>query len=230
MARPDPTDRAAFAERDLGALRAATLELSWLLERGYAEAAALKLVGDKHQLTGRQRMAVRRCACPEPRAEARRARRLQDVHGLDVAVDGFNQLVTTERGLAGGAVLLGRDGALRDVASVHGTWRRSERTGDALDRLVAGLRGAASVTWILDAQVSNSGRLAGWLRDRGQGDVRLEGNADAALLETGRVLATSDAVLLDRAPGWLPLAEAVLRAAGVAPVDLTAPATTPPCT
>ena len=225
MARPNPDDRDAFADRHLPALRAATFELSWLLERGYAEQAALTVVGDKHQLTTRQRMAVRRSACPEPRAAQRRARRIDDPRDHRIAVDGFNQLVTTERGLAGGAVLRGRDGALRDVASVHGTWRRSARTEEALDRLVAALDGAAEVLWILDAAVSNSGRLAGMIRARGHPEVLLEGDADAALLATGAVLAPSDSVLLDRCAGWLGLSERVLLPLGIEPIELSTSST-----
>lgn len=221
VAGADPEDRIAVDEPNLPRLRAATEELSWLLGRGYAEAAALKLVGDHYQLTKRQRMMVRRCAATEAEIARRLAGRREDIAGLAVAVDGFNQLVTTERGLAGGAVLRGRDGVVRDVASVHGTWRRSEKTDEALDRLVAELSEAASVAWILDAPVSNSGRLATMLRARGVVDVRLEVRADAALLETGATLATSDGPLLERCLHWVPLAERALRTAGIEAVDLT---------
>ena len=34
------------------------VDLSWLLGRGYAEASATKLVGDRHELRSRQREAV----------------------------------------------------------------------------------------------------------------------------------------------------------------------------
>lgn len=129
--------------------------------------------------------------------------------------------MTTERGLAGGAVIRGRDGVIRDVASVHGTWRRSRHTAEALDRLAEALAGAASAVWILDAPVSNSGRLAALIRERAPFEVRLEAEADAALLATGAALATSDGPLIDRAERWLPLAELALSAAGIEPVDLS---------
>lgn len=212
MAGADPTDAETFPERALPALRAAVDELSWLLGRGYAEGAAATLVGDHHQLTKRQRMAVRRSACPEDRRRERMARRVTALDGRPVAVDTLNQLVTTERGLAGGAVLRGRDGALRDVAGVHGTWRRSDRTGDALARLAAAL-GPADAVWVIDAPVSNSGRLAAAIRALGPWDVELVDAADARLLahgRAGRVVATSDGGLLDRGLAWFALAEAAL--------------------
>ncbi|MEZ4237198.1 MAG: DUF434 domain-containing protein [Myxococcota bacterium] len=231
MASADPTDQTTFAARSVPRMQQGAAELSWLLARGYADAAALTLVGDHHQLTRRQRMAVLRAACPEPQRRARAARRVAALGGQPLAVDGFNQLVTTERALAGGAVFRGRDGALRDVAGVHGTWRRSERTADALARLVAAAvqLGAGPVTWVLDAPVSNSGRLAGLLRERDpSAEVRVVDRADAELLvlaEAGCALATADAALLDRCGAWLSLTELALPAEawivelGGAPLD-----------
>ena len=221
MAGADPQELAAIAPQHLRRLRAAAWELSWLLSRDYAELSALKLVGDRHQLTKRQRMVVRRCATPPKHAAQRQARRCSRPDGLDIAVDGFNQLVTTERGLAGGAVLRGRDGVVRDIASVHGTWRRSGRTAEALALLFDVLQPARSVVWILDAPVSNSGRLAALVRDCGASDVRLEARADHALIETGCVLATGDGPVIDRAVGWLPLAELALSRVEIYPTDLS---------
>lgn len=223
MAGADPEDRAAVIAQHRPRLRAAVHELSWLLGRGYAEKAALKLVGDKHQLSARQRMVVRRCAATDAEVEGRTAHRVDALEGAHLVIDGFNQLVTVERGLAGGAVLRGRDGVIRDVASVHGTWRRSARTGPALDLLLGATRGATRATLILDAPVSNAGRLAAIVRARGV-EARLEAQADARLLEAaarpGAVLASSDGPLLDRAPRWFPLAEHALANAGIEPVDL----------
>lgn len=218
VAGADDEDRALGVR--LEALQAATYELSWLLDRGYAEAAALELVGNKHQLSRRQRMLVRRASTTEAEATGRRRRRVDSPLGLSIAVDGFNQLVTTERGLDGGTVAAGRDGVVRDAASVHGTWRRSRRTLEALDLMVRVLDGASSVLWVLDAPVSNSGRLAALIRARADFEVRLEDQADAALLASGRVLATGDGPLIDRAGAWFPLAELALRRAGCAPLRL----------
>jgi hypothetical protein len=228
MASADPTDPKTFAPAAIPRMQRATAELSWLLERGYAEPPALTLVGDHHQLTGRQRMAVRRAACPEPERRDRAARRCDVLAGQWVAIDGFNQLVTTERALAGGAVFRGRDGALRDVAGVHGTWRRSDTTAAALQRLVDALAGlgAGPVIWVLDAPVSNSGRLAAMIRaldDRVT--VETSDRADARLLElaaAGAVLATGDGPLLDRCGPWIGLAEVALPPEAWV-VDLAAP-------
>jgi hypothetical protein len=213
MASAHPTDRTTFPDAVIPRLRVAVDELSWLLGRGYAEDSALTLVGNRHQLDSRQRMAVRRCACSEAVALRRRAARSDQAAA--VAVDGFNQLVTVERALAGGAVLRGRDSALRDVASVHGTWRTGEDTRQAL-LMLAQVLPAEGVTWVLDAPVSNSGRLAGILREVGPGwAVEVVGAADTRLAELGAMghaVGTSDGGLIDRVSCWLPLVERALLA------------------
>src|SRR4051794_18466345 len=68
---PAPKDLVLFGAAALPALVEAVADLSWLWDRGYAELSSLKLVGDRHALTERQRMAVRRSSC----AEAARQRR-----------------------------------------------------------------------------------------------------------------------------------------------------------
>jgi hypothetical protein len=68
-----PDDVELFAEAHQGPLRSAVEDLAWLLSRGYAEASALKLVGDRHGLVARQQLGVRRAAC----SDAALARRLR---------------------------------------------------------------------------------------------------------------------------------------------------------
>ena len=163
-----PKDRALFAPNRLPPLRSAVSELSWLLGRGYPERAALKLVGDRHALTERQRKAVSRCACSDEAREARWSKRapLPAIRGRALHVDGFNVLIVCESILGGGPVFIGRDGAHRDLASVHGAWRRVSDTTEAVERMGALLARAApsGVVFWLDRPVSNSGRLAGTLR------------------------------------------------------------------
>ena len=123
---PDPRDARLFGPELVPRLREAAADYAWLLGRGYSDVAALKLVGDRFQLAGRQRDALRRGVCAPARAEARLARRRP--LGDRVAIDGFNVLVTLESLLSGAPVFRGLDGALRDLAGVHGTWRRVEET------------------------------------------------------------------------------------------------------
>ena len=112
------------------ALRGATADYSWLLSRGYATVSTLKLVGDRWNLTERQRMAVRRSACsdqPAPRRLERSCCEI-DLAGCILLIDGFNVLTTIEAALGGAVVLSCRDETYRDIAGLHGTYRRVEET------------------------------------------------------------------------------------------------------
>src|SRR5262245_39993965 len=127
---PHPDDERLFAADMLPPLRVATGDLCWLLSRGYTSVSALKLVGDRFDLEQRQRTAVSRCACSDAAVARRRERQaaLASIRGRTLLIDGYNVLTTIEAALAGGFVLAARDGCFRDMASMHGTWRRVARS------------------------------------------------------------------------------------------------------
>jgi hypothetical protein len=210
-----PQDAELFAEPMWPVLRAAAAELSWLWQRGYSVDSSLKLVGDRHALQQRQRAAVARCACAEERVLARRRRMLAAtaLRGATLAVDGFNVLTTLEVALSSGIVLVGRDGAMRDIAGVHGSYRRVEETIPALGLIAAFIQslGIAECTFLLDRPVSNSGRLReliireaaarGWPID-----ATVVVDPDVELARATDVVATADGVVLDRCAQWFNLA------------------------
>lgn len=217
---PHPRDADLFGPEALGALCEAVSDLSWLLERGYAEPSALELVGNRHALRQRQRTASSRCAASDRAVRARRERRLEarDVEGRALSVDALNCVIVVESILSGGVVLRGRDGVLRDMASVHGSYRRVAATERALELLVGVLAEArpSRVHWLVDRPVSNSGRLAEQIRDL---DPGLEGmawavdtpmDADPVLLASSDVVASGDANVLDRCGPWVDLPDSVL--------------------
>ncbi len=214
-----PEDARLFEAARLASLRVAVSELSWLLSRGYQTKSALKLVGDRHNLRERQRLAVARAACPEEGRARRRASRLDgaEVAGEGLIVDGFNLVITLEAALAGGVLVLGRDGCVRDLSSVHGSYRAVEETERAI--LLAGeaLGGLApsSVLWLFDRPVSNSGRLAARVRDlaseRGwPWEVRAEFNPDREIVNSSLVAITSDSNVLDGVARWLNLGRMIV--------------------
>lgn len=222
MARgPAPDDLALFSESELPRMRMAMAELAWLLNRGYAETSALKLVGDRHELRVRQRTAVLRCVCTDAQRERRRAHRLEPaaIAGQPLALDGFNVLIVVESALSGGVVLRGRDGFLRDMASVHGSYRRGEQTlaaSVAIGERLASL-GPSRVTWLLDRPVSNSGRLKTALdelaAERGWAwTIELDYAPDRRLAQFEGVVASGDAWILDNSARFIDLTAAVVAA------------------
>jgi hypothetical protein len=218
---PGPKDRELFSPARVPALRSAADDLSWLLTRGYADRSALKLVGDRHALTERQRMAVSRSSCSDHARESRRAKKVERVDGEIVWVDGFNVLIVIESAMSGGLILVGRDGAHRDLASVHGTWRKVTRTDDALHAIGAALAPAREVVVILDRPVSNSGRLAARMREVAGANawpwtVELSMHADRELAASGAIVATGDARILDACAQWIDVPGAVVAGMGEA--------------
>ncbi len=212
---PHPEDARLFAPSAWPRLRDATAELCWLLSRGYASPSALKLVGDRHQLDGRQRAAVERCACSDAALARRRSRQVDAARlaGATLWVDGYNVLTTVEVALGGGVILAACDGTYRDIASMHGTDRQVSETLPALELLgrMAAAYGSAPWTWFLDRPVSNSGRLRRLMADlaaeRGwPWRVELVDDPDAILATAEAIIVTADSAVLDQCRLWFNLA------------------------
>jgi hypothetical protein len=209
-----PADAELFAADRLPALRRATAELSWLLSHGYRIKSALKLVGDRHDLRERQRQAVARAACSDQSLAARRVSRLAEaeVAGQELVVDGFNLIITAEAALSGGVLIGCRDGCVRDLSGVHGSYRAVEETTRAIlaaGETLATLR-PVSVLWLLDSPISNSGRLAARLREAAEANnwpwsVAVVFNPDREMADSSRIAVTSDSNILDGARRWLNL-------------------------
>ncbi|UCF33556.1 MAG: DUF434 domain-containing protein [Phycisphaerales bacterium] len=242
-----PEDRRLFAEAHHQTLRTAVQEYSWLLTRGYAQDSALKLVGDRHGLTARQRLAVMRSSCSdESLARRQRSEVLlegisssasedhaeastsaseplgsdsAETTGFTLALDGYNVLITVESALSGGLILIGRDGCYRDLASVHGTYRKVEETRPAIGIIVDSLLDAdiQHLTWYLDRPVSNSGRLRALILDvlqerSAEWEVELVDSPDRALAAFDGLVASSDSWVLDQCGAWVNLAARVINA------------------
>lgn len=213
-----PDDERLFAESQREALRAAVSEYAWLLTRGYASDSALKLVGDRYDLTARQRMAVRRSSCSDESLLKRTRSRLMfdEVTGRPIAVDGYNLLITVESALSGGLLLIGRDGCYRDLASVHGTYRKVEETTRALELIIDHLSTlrAPHIDWYLDKPVANSGRLKALMAEmvsplQGEAgrdsvwNIELVDSPDLVLSGHSATVVTADSVILDACGAWL---------------------------
>ncbi len=216
---PHPADEKLFAPKAIDNLRFAVADFSLLLTKGYAAKSALKLVGDKFSLTERQRLAVMRSACSDRQLASRSEHRIEakNLAGQSVAVDGYNVLITVEAAMSGGVIFAGRDGCFRDLASIHGTYRKVTETIPAVRMIAEFLQeiAASKVLWLLDSPVSNSGRLKtliGELADQNNWDweIQLLLSPDAELKKTDLIVATSDSVILDGCRRWVNLAAEII--------------------
>jgi hypothetical protein len=173
--------------------------------------SSLKLVGDRYGLRERQRSAVSRSACSDQDRQRRKDHSIavEDIKDQPVVVDGFNLIISVEAGLSGGPLLVGVDECIRDLSSVHGSYRSVEETdraitmiGERLERLAP-----SSVHWLLDQPVSNSGRLAARIGDVAARAnwpwvVQVVFNPDPTIVASAGVAITSDSSILDRVERW----------------------------
>lgn len=227
-----PEDAKLFDAKQLPVLCRAVTDLSFLLSRGYAEKAAQKLVGDHYQLDVRQRRAVLGASCTENSIARRRAHEASAaaLAGCNLHVDGYNILIVIECALSEGVLLRGRDGCVRDLASIHGSYHAVEETLPAvrlLGNAIANLH-VAHTRWFFDAPVSNSGRLRALFLGEAEArgwpwSVELTSNPDRDLAVSRDIVATSDSWILDRAEHWFNLAAAAFTLLSPRPrvLDLT---------
>ena len=217
---PHPADAEPFGTDQLPKLRRAVGDLCWLLSRGYKLTSSLKLVGDRHGLRERQRLAVSRSACSENDRQRRINHRIaiEQLKDQQLIVDGFNLIITIEAALSDGPLLIGIDECIRDLSSVHGSYRSVDETDRAIMMIGNALRqlGPASVHWLLDQPVSNSGRLAAKLTDLAERanwpwSVETVFNPDAAIIASPSVAITSDSAILDRVDRWADLKTHLLK-------------------
>jgi hypothetical protein len=233
---PHPDDARLFGAGALGQLRAAAADFCRLLDRGYPHDSTLKLVGDRYDLVARQRTAVSRCCCSQSQAARRQSRQVGGgrLRGAALWIDGYNVLTTIEAALAGGVILSGRDGTYRDMASMHGTYRKVAETRPALELLGRALSeaGPAQCRWLLDAPVSNSGRLRSVIEEMAAGGgwpwtIELSRDPDSVLVQESAgaaapaagcpagsppiIVATADSAILDRCGPWFNLARETIR-------------------
>ncbi len=216
---PHPADVKLFGTEAISDLRKAIDDFSLLLTKGYAEKSALKLVGDKFSLTERQRLAIMRSACSDENLARRKEQEIKitDVAGKPLIIDGYNILITIEAAISGGFVFIGRDGCFRDLASIHGTYRKVTETIPAVELIGQFLKetGTDNCLWLLDSPVSNSGRLKtligeiagenGW-----NWEIELLTSPDAKLIKTDIIVVSSDSVILNCCKKWVNLARNII--------------------
>lgn len=209
----DPEDCKWFSEEAVRRLSIAQEEVEWLLNRGYKIGVALDFVAGHYQFTARQRIALLRATATDGQVQNRRSKQLplssakEDV----ISIDGFNLIINLEVALSGSVSILGRDGVIRDLAGLRGTYRLIDKTDMALEIIGLTFRelNVPRAKFFLDAPVSNSGRLKSKILEAAEGwqvpvEVELVPNADSILSKLGRVV-TGDSVILDECASWFNL-------------------------
>ena len=206
-----PTDERDFRVQK-SKLKSAGEDLYYLINRGYPIKSASEYVGNHYLLSERQRLVLVRSVSTEKQIIARKVKeRLHLEKGSTVYMDCFNTIISLEIAFSDSTLLLCMDGAVRDLAGLRGTYRLIDKTDLAIRaiRRVLEEEQTGEVHFLLDAPVSNSGRLKARIAERMEGSpvkatFEVIPDVDRNLYDRENVV-TSDAVILDRCRSWFNL-------------------------
>lgn len=214
----DPEDDKWFSREAEAKLSKAMEDFQYLLDRGYKSKPAIDFTGNHYLLSARQRTAIQRSAATQLQYEKRKASMLPLEKAKDgcIIIDGFNLVISLEAALSKSVLILGRDGVIRDLAGLRGTYNIIDKTEEALNLIGKAVNKLSipSMKFYLDSPVSNSGRLKKKILE--QQDkwgiplaVNLVMNADKEISGLGRIV-TADSILLDKCISWFNLSRYII--------------------
>jgi hypothetical protein len=196
-------------------LQKAAEDFRYLLNRGYPRKAALELVGNRYGLTFDERHLLHRGVFSDADSESRRKRKIPigKVRNRDLAIDGYNVIITVEAGLSGQPLILGDDGFIRDISGLSGRFKKTGKTEEALQLIFEVVKKVKpyQTLFLFDSPISMSGRLAQEVRDLLKresllGDARALKVPEKILIGFPGVIATSDTAIIDRSKKVVDLA------------------------
>ena len=206
-------------EEEPNPIEKASEELKFLLERGYRKDSSLGFVGDHHQLDAKARNRLMRevYSGQEISDTESKLTPIEELEGKDLAVDGFNVIITVEAALFRGEAFVCQDGIMRDNTMAFSNYKITDRTLAAADRVIGVLAKyrPRQAVWVFDSGISGSGKIAEHVR-RKMADAGLKGesttspDADGRLLGLNMATATSDTVLIHKLESIVDLPQAAL--------------------
>ncbi|MCC0632364.1 DUF434 domain-containing protein [Clostridioides sp. ZZV15-6388] len=214
----DESDKRWFSRKELIRLVRAQEEIEWLINRDYKIDPVVTFVGDRYQFSIRQRDALKRAVCTDEKNRIRQSKilSLDKINEGIIYIDGFNLIIALEVALSGGTLVIGRDGNIRDLAGLRGTYKIIDKTEEALNLIGKFLNKykAPKIKFYLDAPVSNSGNLRYKILEHAkewkiETEVELVKNADVILEKLDRVV-SSDAVIVDKCISYFNVARSII--------------------
>jgi len=198
-------------------LRAEVLEAirdyRYLLNRGYPQKASLDFVTSRYGLRRDERALLLRCVHRSSDAESVRSKTVRRVDGEYLVVDGYNVVLTVASAMEGRQLFLCDDGFVRDLRSSYVKDFDSPSITSSLGlvaEVLTGL-GAAEMLVVLDKNVSWSSKHAELIRERYGLRTALAARADVEVIGSGRVVCSSDFVILMKATKVFDLAQYVVK-------------------
>jgi len=196
-------------------LQDAAEDFRYLLNKGYPRKAALELVGNRYGLTSDERHLLHRGIFSDADSKSRRKRKIPigKVRNRDLAIDGYNILITIETGLSDRPLILGDDGFIRDISGLSGNFKKTEKTEEALQLILDIVKRVKPLKtlFLFDSPISMSGELAQEVRsllkkENLLGDANAVKVPEKILIGFPGVIATSDTAIIDQSKEVVDLA------------------------
>ncbi|KKG12772.1 DUF434 domain-containing protein [Methanosarcina sp. 2.H.A.1B.4] len=206
-----------------------------ILRWGYPKFATIRFVSDHSQLSVKERNILTRVIMPPDKVVSRVRKKIacDGIRDKDLLLDGYNVLLSVDSLLKNEPMWFCDDGYIRDTRYYFSKARQAEDIEEALDSVLEFLSEAhpKSVTFLLDAQISRSGELAGFIRRKLKehgisGEARTSKTADFDLKTEGRnsennlVVATSDGIVIDSVLQVIDIPACLMEKIGIEPVRL----------
>lgn len=196
-------------------LQEAAKNFRYLLNRGYPRKISLELVGNRYGLTFDERHLLHRGVFADVDVQRRLSKKilLKAIKNQDLAIDGHNVIITIEAGLSAQPLVLGDDGFLRDISGRSGSFKKTERTMEAIGLIMDLFKQwtPRQTLFLFDAPISKSGRLALEVRnllkiENLSGDAMAVNVPEKILIGFPGIVATSDTAIIDRSKNVIDLA------------------------
>jgi hypothetical protein len=191
-------------------MRNATIDIRFLLNRGYDKSRVIRFVGNKYLLKKSERHLLFRALYPKEEINKVQKKLVPFGKILDkhLVIDSYNVLIGVESILYEKTVVDCDDGVLRDISGVFGSHTITSVTHEAIDHILSQCAQYPPklIQFFLDQQISKSGELSGIIREK-MLEFHLNGNAETVkqvdtTLKTIAcdIVATSDTIIIAHAP------------------------------
>lgn len=200
-------------KNDIEILKKAAKDVHYLLNNGYKIKMSTKFVQQHYRLTESQRLALARSIASDKDIALRKAKELtkEECTNKEIYIDGFNAIIPMESLVSNSPLLIGMDGAVRDMANLKGSYHIIDKTEPAINLLLNKLDELkiSKAHIFLDRPISNSGRLKTLIRTIGEKynvelDIVLLDAVDKELYYKENIV-SGDSIILDNCVSWIPL-------------------------
>lgn len=187
-------------------MKNASIDLRFLLERGYDKAGAIKFVGNKYLLKKSERHVLFRSLYSKDEINTTKKKLMpfEKIYRKHLVIDGYNVLITVESILYEKTIIDCDDGILRDVSGVFGSHKITPATYESIDLILSQIAHYPPrlTQFFYDSQVSKSGEICIMIREK-LNELKLNGGAETVKQvdttlkkDRGDIVATSDTIII----------------------------------